>query len=129
MKSMMFMVLRQVIRMTKLKVSELQRLSDDELKKLALQRHKGGRKKSTTTAIRAQYILWKRAGEPFMSEDHFLRNQTPTGIKFQDLGRDNVCYCWAWNCFGFSVIFFGAVVLFGVTIGIGDNTLVSKCNE
>ena len=82
MESMMSMMMRWVIRMTTLKISELKRLSDDELKKLALQRHKGGCKKSTTTAIRAQYVLWKRAGEPFMSEDHFLRNQTPTGIKF-----------------------------------------------
>lgn len=78
----MSMMMKQVIRMTTRKISDLERLSDDELKKLSLQRHKGGRKKSTTTAIRAQYILWKRAGEPFMSEDHFLRNQTPTGIKF-----------------------------------------------
>lgn len=68
--------------MTTRKISELKQLSNEQLKKLALERHKGGRKKSTTTAIRAQYVLWKRAGEPFMSEDHFLRNQTPTGIKF-----------------------------------------------
>ncbi len=68
--------------MTTTKISELKQLSNEQLKKLALERHKGGRKKSTTTAIRAQYVLWKRAGEPFMSEEHFLRNQTPTGIKF-----------------------------------------------
>ena len=68
--------------MTTMKISELKQLSNEQLKKLALERHKGGRKKSTTTAIRAQYVLWKRAGEPFMSEEHFLRNQTPTGIKF-----------------------------------------------
>lgn len=68
--------------MTTRKISELKQMSNEQLKKLALERHKGGRKKSTTTAIRAQYVLWKRAGEPFMSEDHFLRNQTPTGIKF-----------------------------------------------
>ena len=68
--------------MTTRKISELKQLSNEQLKKLALERHKGGRKKSTTTAIRAQYVLWKRAGKPFMSEDHFLRNQTPTGIKF-----------------------------------------------
>lgn len=68
--------------MTTMKISELKQLSNEQLKKLALERHKGGRKKSTTTAIRAQYVLWKRAGKPFMSEDHFLRNQTPTGIKF-----------------------------------------------
>lgn len=68
--------------MTTMKISELKQLSDEQLKKLALERHKGDRKKSTTTALRAQYVLWKRAGEPFMSEDHFLRNRTPTGIKF-----------------------------------------------
>lgn len=68
--------------MPTMKISELQKLSDDELKRLALERHKGGYHKSTTTAIRAQYVLWDRAGRPFQSEDHFLRNHEQTGIHF-----------------------------------------------
>lgn len=65
-----------------MKISELRKLSDDELKKLALERHAGGRHKSTGTALRAQYVLWDRAGRPFQSEDHFLRNHAQTGIHF-----------------------------------------------
>lgn len=68
--------------MPTMKISELRKLSDDELRRLALQRHKGGRRKSTTTALRAQHVLWDRAGRPFQSEDHFLRDMTPTGVHF-----------------------------------------------
>lgn len=68
--------------MPTMKISELRKLSDDELKKLALERHAGGRHKSTETALRAQYVLWDRAGRPFQSEDHFLRNHAQTGIHF-----------------------------------------------
>lgn len=44
-------------------IEELQQLSDEKLKQLALQRHKSGRRKSTTTALRAQLVLWRRAGD------------------------------------------------------------------
>lgn len=64
------------------RIEELQQLSDDELKQLALQRHKTGRKKSTITALRAQLVLWRRAGRPFQSEAHWLRNHTEAGIHF-----------------------------------------------
>ena len=63
-------------------IEELQQLSDEELKQLALQRHKTGRKKSTTTALRAQLVLWRRAGRPFQSEAHWLRDHTETGVHF-----------------------------------------------
>lgn len=63
-------------------IKELQQLSDAELKRLALERHKGGRKKSTTTALRAQLVLWRRAGRPFQSEAHWVRNHTETGVHF-----------------------------------------------
>ncbi|MCT3208068.1 hypothetical protein EFO75_05225 [Limosilactobacillus reuteri] len=63
-------------------IKELQQLNDEELKRLALQRHKGGRKKSTTTALRAQLVLWRRAGRPFQSEAHWIRNHTETGVRF-----------------------------------------------
>ncbi|MCC4501913.1 hypothetical protein [Limosilactobacillus reuteri] len=63
-------------------IKELQQLTDTELKRLALQRHKGGRKKSTTTALRAQLVLWRRAGRPFQSEAHWIRNHTETGVHF-----------------------------------------------
>lgn len=63
-------------------IEELQRLSDEKLKQLALQRHKGGRRKSTTTALRAQLVLWRRAGKPFQSEAHWVRNQSETGVHF-----------------------------------------------
>lgn len=63
-------------------IKELQQLSDEELKKLALQRHKTGRRKSTTTALRAQWVLWQRAGRPFQSEAHWLRDHTETGVHF-----------------------------------------------
>lgn len=63
-------------------IKELQQLSDEELKQLALQRHKTGRKKSTTTALRAQLVLWRRAGRPFQSEAHWLRDHTETGAHF-----------------------------------------------
>lgn len=63
-------------------IKELQQFSDEELKQLALQRCKTGRKKSTTTALRAQMVLWQRAGRPFQSEAHWLRDHTETGIHF-----------------------------------------------
>lgn len=63
-------------------IKELRQLSDEELKQLSLQRHKTGRKKSTTTALRAQMVLWQRAGRPFQSEAHWLRDHTETGIHF-----------------------------------------------
>ena len=63
-------------------IEELQRLSDEELKQLALQRHKTGRRKSTTTALRAQLVLWRRAGKPFQSEAHWVRNHSETGVHF-----------------------------------------------
>lgn len=63
-------------------IEELQRLSDEKLKQLALQRHKGGRRKSTTTALRAQLVLWRRAGKPFQSEAHWVRNHSETGVHF-----------------------------------------------
>lgn len=63
-------------------IKELQQLNDEELKRLALERHKGGRRKSTTTALRAQLVLWRRAGRPFQSEAHWIRNHTETGIHF-----------------------------------------------
>lgn len=63
-------------------IEELQQLSDEKLKQLALQRHKTGRKKSTTTALRAQLVLWRRAGRPFQSEAHWLRDHTETGVHF-----------------------------------------------
>ena len=43
-------------------IEELQRLSDEKLKQLALQRYKGGRRKSTTTALRAQLVLCDELG-------------------------------------------------------------------
>ncbi|MCC4417528.1 hypothetical protein [Limosilactobacillus reuteri] len=63
-------------------IKELQQLSNEELKRLALQRHKGGRRKSTTTALRAQLVLWQRAGRPFQSEAHWIRNHTETRVHF-----------------------------------------------
>lgn len=68
--------------MPTMKISELRKLSDAELRRLALQRHKSGRRKSTTTALRAQYVLWDRYDRPFQSEAHFLRDHAPTGVRF-----------------------------------------------
>lgn len=63
-------------------IKELQQLSDEELKRLSLERQKGGRRKSTTTALRAQLVLWRRAGKPFQSEQHWIRDHMLTGVKF-----------------------------------------------
>ena len=42
----------------------------------ALSMEKGKNRVSTKRALMAQYILWKRAGNPFQSEDHYVRDYT-----------------------------------------------------
>lgn len=64
-----------------MKISELRMWSDEDLHKLSLQRHKSNHR-STGDALKAQQILWERAGKPFQSEQHWIRDHTLTGVKF-----------------------------------------------
>lgn len=64
-----------------MKISELRKWSDKDLHKLSLQRHKSNHR-STSDALKAQQILWERAGKPFQSEQHWIRDHMLTEVKF-----------------------------------------------
>ena len=63
------------------KISELRKMSDERLHEISLRKHKKNNK-ATCEALRAQQVIWERAGKSFQSEEHFIRDHTPTGIIF-----------------------------------------------
>ena len=56
------------------KIKAMISLTDEELYALSIEKDKN--KVSTKRALIAQYILWKRAGNSFHSEDHYVRDYT-----------------------------------------------------
>ena len=57
------------------KTKNLESLSNQELQILSLE--KDSKKCATKRALDAQFILWKRAGFPFQSEEHWKRDHQP----------------------------------------------------
>lgn len=49
--------------------------TDEQLKALSLEKRKNGI--ATNRALKAQDVLWNRAGQPFQSSAHFERDMTP----------------------------------------------------
>ena len=58
-------------------------LSTEELKKISLEKNKKGN--ATSKALKAQKIIWERAGQPFVADYYRTNNQKHTSNDYDYL--------------------------------------------